>query len=114
MTDAKPQRSHPRHLLDAALMTPVRFSALAALRDELEIDFPTLGDLIEADDSALSKAVAHLGKAGYISVRKGYVANRPRTWIRATPAGMKALATHSAALQAIAAGVGPEKQFNSY
>lgn len=107
MIEKKTSRSHPRHLLDDALMTPVRFSAMAALRNELEIDFATLAELIEAGDSALSKAVALLNQAGYISVRKGYVANRPRTWIRATPAGMKALATHSAALQAIATGVEP-------
>ncbi|GAA5226255.1 transcriptional regulator [Paeniglutamicibacter antarcticus] len=107
MSERKPSRGHPRHLLDDALKTPVRFSAMAALRNELEIDFATLAELVEAGDSALSKAVALLKEAGYISVRKGYVANRPRTWIRATPAGMKALATHSAALQAIATGVDP-------
>ncbi|MDO5745131.1 MAG: transcriptional regulator [Micrococcaceae bacterium] len=48
-----------------------------------------------------------LKEAGYLSAGKGYVANRPRTWIRATPAGMKVLATHSAALQAIATGTDP-------
>ena len=108
MKERGPSRCHPRHLLDDALMTPVRFSAMAALRNELEIDFATLAKLIEAGDSALSKAIALLNQAGYVSVRKGYVANRPRTWIRATPAGMKALATHSAALHAIATGVDPD------
>jgi DNA-binding MarR family transcriptional regulator len=105
MTDQ--QRVHPRHQLDAALLTPVRFSAMAALGNGSEIDFATLRDLIETDDSALSKALSHLEAAHYIAVRKGYAANRPRTWLRATPAGIKALRTHSAALHAITTGANP-------
>ncbi len=104
MTTSEEMRKHPRHQLDDAFMTPVRFSTMAALRAELEIDFATLRDLIETDDSALSKAIAYLQRVGYVSIRKGYVANKPRTWVRASPPGLKALATHSGALQAIAAG----------
>lgn len=100
----EPALSHPRHQLDDALLTPVRFSAMAALRSEVEIDFATLRDLIETEDSALSKAIAHLQSAGYVLARKGYVANRPRTWVKATPAGITALAQHSEALNAIATG----------
>jgi len=96
--------SHPRHDLDDALLTPLRFSVMAALRSDIEIDFSTLRDLLETDDSALSKAIGTLRAAGYITVRKGYVGNRPRTWMTATPAGSAAMGIHVAALQAIAAG----------
>jgi DNA-binding MarR family transcriptional regulator len=102
MTVRQPARTHPRHQLVEALLTPVRFSAMAALGSGAEVDFATLRDLIETDDSALSKAISRLEADHYIGVRKGYVANKPRTWLRATPAGLKALRTHSAALQAIA------------
>ena len=98
---------HPRHNLDDALLTPLRFSVMAALRAEVEIDFGTLRDLLETDDSALSKAIGTLGAAGYLAVRKGYVGNRPRTWLTATSAGITALRIHVAALQAIAAGLPP-------
>ena len=74
---------------------------MAALGSGADVDFATLRDLIETDDSALSKAISRLEADHYIAVRKGYVANKPRTWVRATPAGLKALRTHTAALQAV-------------
>jgi DNA-binding MarR family transcriptional regulator len=98
---------HPRHDLDDALLTPLRFSVMAALRADLEIDFATLRDLLETDDSALSKAISTLGAAGYVTVRKGYAGNRPRTWLSGTDAGAVAMRIHVAALQAIAAGPSP-------
>lgn len=98
---------HPRHDLDDALLTPLRFSVMAALRPEVEIDFATLRDLLETDDSALSKAISILSAAGYVAVRKGYVGNRPRTWLTATAAGIAAMRIHVAALTAIAAGLPP-------
>lgn len=101
MTARQPARTHPRHQLDDALLTPVRFSTMAALSNGSEVDFATLRNIIETDDSALSKAISRLDTAHYIAVRKGYVANKPRTWLRATPAGVKALRTHTTALQAI-------------
>lgn len=102
MTAHEQTHTHPRHQLDDALLTPVRFSMMAALSSGLEIDFATLRDLIETEDSALSKAVSRLQEAGYVTVRKGYVAKTPRTWLKATSAGVKAFDVHSAALQAIA------------
>lgn len=109
MTDLERIHTHPRHQLDDALMTPVRFSMMAALVSGVEIDFATLRDIIETDDSALSKAVSRLQNEGYVAVRKGYVANKPRTWLRATSAGVKALGVHSAALQAIVGGTLPSQ-----
>ncbi|WP_094770464.1 winged helix-turn-helix domain-containing protein [Microbacterium gorillae] len=95
--------AHPRHGLDPALQTPVRFSLLAALGTDRELDFATLRDFLETDDSSVSKAVTALESAGYVAVTKGYVGNRPRTWVRATAAGRRAFAAHVTALQAIAA-----------
>ncbi|GAA3875315.1 transcriptional regulator [Leifsonia kafniensis] len=96
---------HPRHNLDDALLTPLRFSVMAALATDVEIDFGALRDLLEAEDSALSKAISHLSGVGYLAVRKGFVANRPRTWVKATPAGKAAMRIHVDALQAIAHGM---------
>lgn len=109
MTDHERIRTHPRHQLDDALMTPLRFSMMAALVSgvAIEIDFATLRDIIETDDSALSKAVSRLQNEGYVVARKGYVANKPRTWLRATSAGATAFGIHSSALQAIVGGALP-------
>lgn len=94
--------AHPRHDLDPAFQTPMRFSLVAALGKDTEVDFGTLRDMLEASDSALSKAVAHLEAAGYLKVVKGYVGNRPRTWVRITSQGQKAFHRHIQALRSIA------------
>ena len=93
--------AHPRHELDSAFQTPLRFSVMAALGRRTQIDFGTLRDLLEADDSSLSKSISHLEKAGYVKTTKGYVGNRPRTWVEATAKGERAFARHLAALRAI-------------
>lgn len=51
--------------------------------------------------SALSKQISTLQSHGYVEVRKGYVGNRPRTWVHLSDGGRTALETHAAALQRI-------------
>lgn len=74
---------------------------MAALGRHAVIDFRTLRDLLEADDSVLSKGVSHLEKVGYVKVTKGYVGTRPKTWIAATAKGIRAYEAHLGALRAI-------------
>lgn len=96
--------AHPRHRLDEAFQTPIRLSLMAALGRENEFDFRTLRELLEADDSVLSKSVSHLERAGYVKVIKGYVGSRPRTWVTSTAKGRRAYHEHLRALHAITAG----------
>lgn len=96
--------AHPRHDLDPAFQTPIRLSLMAALDGGNQIDFATLRDLIEADDSAVSKGIAYLEREKYVKATKGYVAGRPRTWVTATTRGRAAYRRHLDALRAIAAG----------
>lgn len=99
---AEPSRAaHPRTRLDDNFASPIRFSLMAALRDDAELDFGTLADILQTGDSALSKAISHLHETGYVVARKGYVGSRARTWIRATALGHKAFAGHLRALQEI-------------
>lgn len=95
-------RPHPRHGLDELLLTPLRYSLLAAVGTDTEVDFGTLKALLETQDSPLSKAIATLGRAGYLEIRKGYADNRPRTWVKATKKGKRAFSSHTTALRAIA------------
>lgn len=97
----------PRPDLDDALLTPLRFSVMVALRKDVEIDFATLRDLLETDESALSTAVSTLTGLNYLAVRTGHVGNRPRTWLTPTSDGLAAMRIHVAALWAIAAGSSP-------
>lgn len=96
---------HPRHGIVDELTAPVRLSIIAALVRVDSAEFHTVRDSLEVSDSVLSKQVAALEAAGFVSVVKGYVGKRPRTWLAATAEGKAALAAHLAALRAIIDGV---------
>lgn len=94
--------STARGRLDEVIHAPVRLSIVAALAATEEAEFGAVRDAVQVSDSALSKHAAALELAGYVRVRKGYVGKRPRTWLKLTPAGRAALASHLTALRAIA------------
>ena len=95
---------HPRHALDDVIHAPVRFSVMATLAAAEEAEFGFVRDGVQVSDSVLSKTVATLERAGHVEVRRGYVGERPRTWLRLSSAGRAAFDTHVAALRAIAEG----------
>jgi DNA-binding MarR family transcriptional regulator len=101
--------SHPRHLLDDVIHSPVRFAIVALLAAAEKAEFGYVRDVVEVTDSALSRQVATLENAGYVHVTKGYVGKRPRTWLALSKEGKAAFAAHCAALRAIADGV-PERE----
>ncbi|WP_329302944.1 transcriptional regulator [Streptomyces sp. NBC_00659] len=88
--------------LDKEIHHPTRLTVAAFLSGCAEAEFSTVRDYCGVTDSVLSKTVAALEKAGYVSVRKGYFGKRPRTWVALTSTGRKALAAHLAALEALA------------
>lgn len=93
--------AHPRHGLHAEFQTPLRLSLMAALDGGTELDFAALRDLLEANDSALSKALTHLEAADCVAITKGFVGARPRTWVKSTVAGRVAYHEHLRALREI-------------
>lgn len=95
-------QGHARHRLDDVIHAPVRFSIVAALAKADNAEFAAVRDAIEVSDSVLSKQSQALEQAGYVAIKKGYVGKRPRTWLRLTPAGRAAFASHLAALREIA------------
>jgi len=94
-------RQHPRLRLDDNFASPIRFSLMASLGEDLELEFGTLTEILQANDSALSKAISHLHDAGYVLAQRGMVNGRARTQVRATKAGREAFAAHLRALQEI-------------
>lgn len=92
---------HPRHRLEQSLLHAVRFSIMATLSATDSAEFAFVRDTVEVSDSVLSKQVAVLEGAGFVSVQKGYVGKRPRTWLRVTPSGRDAFARHLEALRDI-------------
>ncbi|OIH94006.1 MULTISPECIES: transcriptional regulator [unclassified Curtobacterium] len=96
------EQSHPRHRLDDRLQNPVRFSIVAALDRAGTLGFREVRDAVEVTDSALSKQVALLEAAGWVSVRKSFVGKVPRTALTLTRSGRTAWQAHLAALREIA------------
>ncbi|WP_144760115.1 transcriptional regulator [Curtobacterium sp. 9128] len=95
-------RTHARHRLDDHLQNPVRFSIVAALDRAGTLGFREVRDAVEVTDSALSKQVAVLENAGYLSVGKAFVGKTPRTSLTLTRSGRDAWRTHLDALREIA------------
>jgi DNA-binding MarR family transcriptional regulator len=89
--------------LDRELHHPTRLALAAYLSACGEAEFAVLRDYCQVSDSTLSKTLSALEKTGYVSIRKGYLGKRPRTWAALTLTGRRALARHLAALEEIAA-----------
>ncbi|HYA74217.1 MAG TPA: transcriptional regulator [Roseiarcus sp.] len=92
---------------DETIHQPVRLRIMAALtalsaRDE-GLDFARLKSLTGATDGNLGAHIDHLARAGYVEVSKAFVARRPRTTVKASPAGRAAFARHVAFLREIIA-----------
>ncbi|WP_406146303.1 winged helix-turn-helix domain-containing protein [Streptomyces sp. NBC_01012] len=111
-----PERSSAP-VLNELIHQPTRLTVLSFLSGCSEAEFRAVKEECALSDSSLSKIVKTLEDAGYLTVRKGYVGKRPRTWLRISPEGRRALAEHLTALQAIvdraatrggAAGSAPE------
>lgn len=71
---------------------------MAALLEVEQADFKKVCDVLEVTDAVLSKNMRVLEESGLILIRKGYVGNRPRTWLSATTAGRTAYQAHRRAL----------------
>lgn len=96
--------SHLRTELDPIIHSPPRFSIMATLAAGDKVEFGFVRDTVELSDSALSQHVAKLETAGYVTVAKGRVGRRARTWLAATKAGREAFERHVALLNRIADG----------
>ncbi|KQO79609.1 MULTISPECIES: transcriptional regulator [unclassified Frigoribacterium] len=98
---------HPRLRLSDTLHQPVRFSMTAALAAAEQLDFRDLRDAVQVSDSTLSKQIAILEDAGYVTVKKGFVGKRPRTSLALSTEGRAAWHEHLSVLREIASGATP-------
>jgi DNA-binding MarR family transcriptional regulator len=91
--------------LDPHLVPPARLKLATMLSAVSEAEFATLRGELGVSDSVLSKHVAALAGADYVSSRKGMHQGRRTTWVGLTNAGRKALSVHVAKLRELIAGV---------
>ncbi|WP_016700664.1 winged helix-turn-helix domain-containing protein [Actinoalloteichus spitiensis] len=88
-----------RRRLDELIHTPVRLSVMALLARDDRVAFGHLRDAVDVSDSLLSKHMATLERAGYVTVTKGHEGRRPRTWYSLTDRGRRAFLGYRQALR---------------
>ncbi len=86
---------------DELIHAPTRLAIVSLLAAVDWADFKFIRDEVGLSDSALSKQLTTLEKAGYVEIRKALVGKRPRTSARLSKAGRSAFTMHVAALQQI-------------
>jgi DNA-binding MarR family transcriptional regulator len=87
--------------LDPVIHAPKRLAAMAVLANATSADFSFLREHLEVSDSDLSKQMAALEKAGYVSVTKSSRGRGGVTTYRITRAGTAAFRRHVQALRDI-------------
>lgn len=104
--------THPTHDLDEVVHQRHRLGILTIAAEAKRVEFGYLREALELTAGNLSRHIAVLAEAGLVEVDKGYEGKRPRTWVRITRDGRRALAAEMSALAALvsrhAAGGVPE------
>ena len=91
--------THPTAGLSNVVHQRVRLGILTVLQQVARVDFSYLRDRLELTDGNLSRNLAVLEESGYVSIEKAFEGKRPRTWVKITKAGTRALAEEVDALR---------------
>ena len=100
--NSAPEPLSPIAGFEPLLQAPARLQVVLAQAQDAE--FARLKEITASSDSVMSKHLAALSEAGFISLRKAALDGRQRTWASLTRAGRKVFDDHVAALQRIVAG----------
>lgn len=99
MTSPDAAAGHPTTELDDVVHQRTRLGILAVLREAGRADFAGLKDLLKLTDGNLSRHLAVLDDAGFVSIDKHFEGKRPRTIVTLTKAGRQAFDAEVAALK---------------
>jgi len=89
---------HPTAGPDDTVHQRHRLGVLTITAEAQRADFGYLRDALGLTPGNLSRHLTVLEDAGLVQVEKGYEGRRPRTWVRITRDGRKALAAELSAL----------------
>lgn len=92
---------HPAGRLDDLVHQRHRLGILAICAEATRVEFGYLREALGLTAGNLSRHLSTLADAGLVELEKGYEGRRPRTWVRLTRAGRKALAAELDALDAL-------------
>ncbi len=87
--------------LDPVIHAPKRLGAMAVLAGTEWVEFAFLRNHLKVKDADLSKQMAALADAGYVTSRKSRVGRGGKTWFMVTKEGRRAFDAHVAALQSV-------------
>jgi DNA-binding MarR family transcriptional regulator len=93
--------------LNEVIHQPARLrimAILAAVSPERQVTFGFLKANVGLTDGNLGAHLRRLEEAGYITIVKTFVRQKPQTYVEITEAGRAAFEEHRAALQAILEG----------
>ncbi|GAA4253032.1 winged helix-turn-helix domain-containing protein [Dactylosporangium darangshiense] len=92
--------------LDPIIHVPKRLAAMGILANAPSVSFRFLKEHLQLSDSDLSKQMATLESAGYVTATKDGHGRGTSTTYRMTRAGGHAFEAHCAALRALLDGIG--------
>jgi DNA-binding MarR family transcriptional regulator len=95
------ERQHPARDLDDVVHQRHRLGILAIAAEARRVEFGYLRTQLDLTAGNLSRHISVLSDAGLVEVEKGYEGRRPRTWVRITREGSRALAAEMAALASL-------------
>jgi DNA-binding transcriptional ArsR family regulator len=90
--------------IDEVLHSRVRLAIVAFLAGARVAEFAAVRSAIKTTDGNASVHLRKLEDSGYIAVEKRFVARKPQTLYRLTPAGRQALGRYVAHLENLLAG----------
>jgi DNA-binding MarR family transcriptional regulator len=107
-TDPAPDElpANPALDVDDVVHQRVRLAILVVAHEASRVEFTYLRDALDLTAGNLSRHLATLADAGLVALTKDERGARPRTWVRITPKGRKALAREMALLDALVRRVG--------
>lgn len=92
---------HPTVGLDDVVHQRSRLGILALLRSGVAIEFGAIRDELRLTDGNLNRHLKVLAEAELVTSSRQSGRGRPKTWVRITEAGGKALDAELAALRAL-------------
>jgi len=98
--------SHPVQELDDVVHQRNRLGILTVIREGTRAEFGFLRETLGMTDGNLSRHLKVLEAAGFVRLEKGFVGRRPRTWVRITRAGRRALSNELRRLRELLQQIG--------
>jgi DNA-binding MarR family transcriptional regulator len=93
--------AHPTGALSDVVHHRHRLGILTIASEASQVEFGYLREALDLTAGNLNRHLAVLEEAGLVETVKGYAGRRPRTWVRITRNGRKALAGEMAVLEGL-------------